>query len=387
MKKLAIISEFNPFHNGHKYLLEKSKEITRSDLAISFMSGDFVQRGQAALIDKFARANVAIKEGFDLVIEMPNFISLQSASFFAYKSIEILDKVDIDYLCFGIENISPNEFNNIIEVLFDNESSLDKLTAKYLKEGNSYTRSSYLAMEDILQDTSFISANNILALEYISAIKKLSSKIKPIPVERIGANNQDKAIKDKKFASSTAIRKNIDRDLASFLPKSSYLEIEAFKKTYKSFPNRDILYEILKYKILIERKNPKEILCYEEGLENLFYKNILQAKNFQDFLNLSISPRYTKSRIKRFALNYILENKKNLNEIDINFIKVLAFNKKATDFFKECKMDIVINKKDTYKLDANNKRILENMIQASNLYSILSGRELYLDYKRNFSIK
>lgn len=387
MKKLAIISEFNPFHNGHKYLLEKSKEITQADLAISFMSGDFVQRGEPSLIDKYSRAEVSSKEGFDLVIEMPNFISLQSASFFAYKSIEILDKLDLDYLCFGIENISCDEFNKIIEILFDKENILDNLTAKYLREGNSYTRSSYLAMEEILEDTSFISANNILALEYVSAIKKLSSKIKPVPIERLGAKNKDKTIKNKNFASSTAIRKNINSDVSSLLPRSSYLEIENFKKTYKTFPSWDILYEILKYKIIIEKEKVDDILCYEEGLENLFYKNILKAENFQSFLDLSLSSRYTKSRIKRFALNYILENKKDLNDVDINFIKVLTFNKKATNFFRDSKMNIVMNKKDAGKLDSYNKKILDNMVKASNLYSLLIDREFYTDFTRKFILK
>ena len=96
MKKLAIISEFNPFHNGHKYLLDKAKDDLACDFAISFMSGDFVQRGEPAISDKFIRAQTAIENGFDLVIEMPNFISLQAAEFFAFKSIEILNKIGID---------------------------------------------------------------------------------------------------------------------------------------------------------------------------------------------------------------------------------------------------------------------------------------------------
>src|SRR5699024_311810 len=100
MKTLAIISEFNPFHNGHKYLLEKSKEITGADFALTIMSGDFVQRGEPAIIDKFRRADVALECGFDLVIEMPNFVSLQSANFFARKNIEILNKLGVNYIAF-----------------------------------------------------------------------------------------------------------------------------------------------------------------------------------------------------------------------------------------------------------------------------------------------
>lgn len=110
MKTLAIISEFNPFHNGHEYLLKKSKELTSANLSISLMSGDYVQRGERAIIDKFSRADSAMKAGFDMVIEMPVHISLQSAEYFAQGSINILDKLNIDYLSFGIENMNPEEF-------------------------------------------------------------------------------------------------------------------------------------------------------------------------------------------------------------------------------------------------------------------------------------
>ena len=102
MKTLAIISEFNPFHNGHKYLLDQAKEKTKADLAITLMSGDFVQRGDPAIIDKFSRSDCAMKAGFDMVIEMPVYISLQSAEYFDLGSFKILDKMGVYYLCFGI---------------------------------------------------------------------------------------------------------------------------------------------------------------------------------------------------------------------------------------------------------------------------------------------
>ena len=121
MKTLGIISEFNPFHNGHKYLLDKAKKELKTDLAVSIMSGDFVQRGEAAIMDKFSRARVAINCGFDLVIEMPSFVTLQSAEFFAKKSVNILNKINIDYLVFGIENINTDDFLKACKVIIENE--------------------------------------------------------------------------------------------------------------------------------------------------------------------------------------------------------------------------------------------------------------------------
>ena len=177
MKKLAIISEFNPFHNGHKYLIDKAKKITKADIAISLMSGDFVQRGEASLIDKYSRADVALDNGFDLVIEMPNFISLQSAEFFSNKSIELLNKLKIDYLAFGIENLDSEEFLEISNKIINNNEKLEELTKYYIDNKHSFTEAKYLALRNFLRGDDFISSNNILALEYIRSINRINPQI------------------------------------------------------------------------------------------------------------------------------------------------------------------------------------------------------------------
>ncbi|EGC84462.1 hypothetical protein HMPREF9246_0753 [Anaerococcus hydrogenalis ACS-025-V-Sch4] len=125
MKKLAIISEYNPFHNGHNFIQKKAKEITKANLVIAIMSGDFVQRGEPSLIDKYKRADSAMISA-DLIIEMPSFISLQSANLFARKNIEILNKLKIDYLAFGIENISEEDFFKSVENILNNNENIDK---------------------------------------------------------------------------------------------------------------------------------------------------------------------------------------------------------------------------------------------------------------------
>ena len=147
MKTLAIISEFNPFHNGHEYLLKKSKELTKADLAISLMSGDFVQRGEPAIVDKFSRADMAMKAGCDMIIEMPTHISLQSAEYFALGSIKILDKLNVDYLCFGIENMESEDFLEKSHILLEKEDLLEELTRKHL-ENSSFTKARYDATVD-----------------------------------------------------------------------------------------------------------------------------------------------------------------------------------------------------------------------------------------------
>lgn len=387
MKKLAIISEYNPFHNGHNYIQKKSREITNANIVIAIMSGDFVQRGEISLIDKYKRANSAMLSA-DLVIEMPSFISLQAANLFARKNIEILNKLEIDYLAFGIENISEKNFLNTCEKIFENENIINIDTKNFLDEGMSFAKASYLASIKYIENKEFFSANNILALEYLRAIKKLKANIEIVPIKRKNSMNKDVELKKDSFSSSSSIRNNIENiKIKDYLPSFSYNYIKEFKNEYNIFPQNDLLYEIFRYKILIEEKNMKDILCYEDGMENYLKKIAKDEIFYKDFIKNSTSQRFTKSRIKRLMINYLLENKTLLNEVDINFIKVLAFNENATKLFKECKLNVIMQKKDIDKLNKENKIIFEQMIKASNLYSMVIGRKFDSDYREKISIK
>lgn len=383
MKTLGIISEFNPFHNGHKYLLDKAKNKLGVDLSVTIMSGDFVQRGEPAIMDKYSRSKTAIESGFDLVIEMPSFVSLQSAEYFAIKSVTILDKMNIDYLVFGIENIEPSTFIKYAKTIIDHQSTIDSDIKTYLGIGYSYPKAQIKALKKFVNDD-FISANNILALEYIKSINKINSKIKPYPIKRIKTKNRDTSINDKVYASSTAIRCNLSPKIKSLMPEESYNNIINFQKKYKSF-NENIIYTIFKYKIFLEDIDTKNILGYEEGLENYLKKISNNTNSYTSFLDQAASLRYTKSRIKRFIINCLLGNSSDLNDIDINFIKVLAYNKNAIQFFGEIsnKINIIINKKDLAKLDNKNLSIYTKMIDSSNLYNLGIGREMNYDFIHN----
>ena len=381
MKKLAIISEFNPFHNGHKYLINKCKEITEADLFISLMSGDFVQRGEASIQDKFSRAEVAIMNGFDLVIEMPSFISLQSAEYFAFKSIEILNKLDIDYLAFGIENIESEVFKKYSYKLIDKDEEVERLTVKYLKNKNSFTKSRSLAIKEILGTDEFITSNNILALEYVRAISIINPNIKIVPITRRGSYNKDSNFTNSTFASSTAIRNNLSDSIQKYMPSVSYESLIKFLRE-NNRRNDDIIYDIFRYKLLIENKPMENTLCYEQGMDKLFKKSILLSKNYDEFLSKSTSARFTKSRIKRLVVNYILDQNLVLNKIDVNFIKILAFNKNGARIFSELKgkLSIVIRKSDADNLDNENLLVYQKMVDSSNLYSLISDRQFNTDF-------
>lgn len=383
MKTLGIISEFNPFHNGHKYLLDKAKNDLGFDLSVTIMSGDFVQRGEPAIMDKYSRSKTAIESGFDLVIEMPSFVSLQAAEYFAIKSVTILDKMNIDYLAFGIENIEPSTFIKYTKAIINNQSIVDNDIKTYLGIGYSYPKAQIKALKKFINDD-FFSANNILALEYVKSIHRINSKIKPYPIKRIKTKNRDTSINDKRYASSTAIRCNLSPKIKGLMPEESYNNLINFQKKYKSF-NENIIYNIFKYKIFLEDIDTKNILGYEEGLENYLKKISNNTNSYTSFLDEAASLRYTKSRIKRFIINCLLGNSSDLNDIDINFIKVLAYNKKAIQFFGEISnnINIIINKKDKAKLDPENLSVYTKMIDSSNLYNLGIGKEMNYDFIHN----
>lgn len=380
MKTLAIISEFNPFHKGHKYLLDEAKKQTNAELSLSIMSGDYVQRGEPAIIDKFSRADSAMKAGFDMVVEMPSFISLQSAEYFAIGSIKILEKIGIDYLCFGIEKLNPDEFLEKVDILIEKSYELEELTKNNL-HNSSFTKARYDATCQLLGENNFITSNNILALEYIRAIRKIDSKIKPVPIKRISSLNKESELKKENISSSTAIRKNIFHDYKDHVPNFSYKVIEESIQKF-GIPSMDYEYKIFKYLLLIEQKPMDNILGYEDGIENYLWKIAVKNQNFSSFLEEATTKRYTSSRIKRLMLNFILENESHLNDCDINFYKVLAFNEKSEYIFRNSKSMPVLTKKDMDRLTGTDKKVLTQMLKASNLYNLAMGRDLNQDFTK-----
>ncbi|MDO5047352.1 MAG: nucleotidyltransferase family protein [Anaerococcus sp.] len=385
MKKLAVISEFNPFHKGHGYLIRKARQLVNPSLTLAFMSGDFVQRGEPAIIDKFKRAQSAINNGFDLVAEMPDFISLQSAEFFARKSIEILSKIPIDYLAFGIENINEDDFIFYAQNLLAKEEILEDKTSFYLSKNLSFTTARYKAVEEIIHNKAFISSNNILGFEYIRSINKINPNIIYLPIKRIGSNNKDLSIEDKDFASSSAIRNNISENIANLMPQDSYGYIRNLNPQVVE-DSSNILFEIFKYKLLIERYPMEEILAFEQGHDNFFRKILKEPKDYQTFLKDCESLRSSRARIKRLIINYLLENKINLNNTEINFLKILAFNKEKSSMLGDVakNMDIILRKSESNKLDKDNQEIYKNMVKASDLYSLIRRDYLAKDYNHNF---
>ena len=381
MKTVGIISEYNPFHNGHKYQIENVKKELNADNVVCIMSGNYTQRGELSIIDKYKKSEFAVKNGADLVIELPFVYACSTAEIFSSSAVSILNSLGIiDYLCFGMEDSEKLEDITAVCKFLLTESEEYKIKLKeYLKLGYSYISSRENAVKDILNiDTSFMSSpNNILAMEYIKELIKLKSNIKPYPIKRTASYKSTDS--SNKFLSAFGIREKIlsGEDISNFVPNNSY----SFYSTLNRANSQVIDNYFSTIKNIILSMESEELYNYadmEIGLNNRIYNNIFDSENIEDLLNRVSTKRYTKNRIRRILI-HILTNytKDELNKYKMHtpkFIKVLGFNNNGRELLKQIKNnDIKIfnnYNKDINKLNEPDKEIIKKNIKADNIYNV-----------------
>ena len=367
MKIASIIAEYNPFHKGHAYQINKIKE-DYTDFIVVIMSGSFVQRGEPAIINKYERARVAIDNGASLVLELPLPYATSNAEIFSLGSVNILNSIGIiDRLYFGSED--DVEVLRSIQEKIDKNFDEEKLK-KYLSEGKSFIKSRELAM-DFLSDKEkeiLKKPNNILGLEYLKSLEKLNSSIEAHSINRKNVNHDDDFFLDG-FASASHIRRLAyeGEDFSDFLPGYD-LVVENELENY---------FEIFKYKMLSEEINFKDYFDYEEGLENRILEN-LDAENFHDLIEKVHSKRHSRSRIKRLVIEILLDIKKDLikNSLKEPYTRVLACDERGIEIFKKSKnKNKIYSFKSFYdKSSGITKDMLDKEILASDLYNIKSGK-------------
>lgn len=382
MKIVGIIAEFNPFHNGHKYLIQKAKQITNADIAICIISGNFTQLGNISIIDKFKRAKIAIENGADAIIELPTIYATASSQYFAFGAVNILNSLNcIDYLCFGSETANIDELSSIANKIITNEKEIWKIIEEELKEGISFASARQNAISSFLtaQELTVSSlSNNILAIEYIKSLIKLKSNITPIAIKRKEQEN---------ITSATSIRQMLYEDnnyVYNYLP---------YKKIYfdKAMFN-DNFYKIVQYNIVSKGKEYiKNINEVTEGLENKIYNAINISNNYDEFIHNIKSKRYQLSKIKRILIYILLDISKEdflqLNNSTNAYIHILTINSNIKNSLlslinkkSKCKIFTSINDKILNSQSEIVKKSLALDIKASNIYSVLSGNIINKDY-------
>lgn len=401
-KVLGIIAEYNPFHNGHLYHIKKSIEETGASSVICVMSGNFVQRGNISIVDKWTKTKMALANGVDLVLELPTIYSVSSAENFAEGAIRLLDSLKIvDTISFGMEAKDIASLNNIANVLYTEPKEYTTILEHELRKGVSFPKARENAvmmyLNDIKQYANILTgSNNILAIEYLKAIKKLKSKLNPIGIRREKVLYNDEIIIDD-FASATAIRKMIATgqfsDIQKVMPKSSYalLADELRKGHYVldlSKFQKEIIYNLRKMSV----EEIAQLVDVSEGLENAIKNAANSSNNLVDFVNIVKSKRYTQTRIQRiliYALLGITNSKMLAFKKAVPYARVLGFNENGKQLIsqiakKNKKVQIVTSVK-KYMDESKNKvlkEMLETDILATNVYTLGYEKDSWsnLDY-------
>ena len=398
MKTLGIIAEYNPFHPGHKYQIDKAREATNADCVIAVMSGNFVQRGEPAIADKITRAKTALVSGIDLVVELPVLYSTAGAQIFAYGGVSILDKLGADYISFGAETKDVTLLQTIADYLFDEPEEYSTSLKKHLAGGASFALARSLALSDcgvaqnIIEELS--KPNNILGIEYLKAIRYFNSTMTPVPIARKGAGYNDTDT-DTIFASATGIRRIMSNryealstancadteDYSKFLSSEVNLILaEEFGKTMPILP--DDVSPLLSYAL----ESNKTYVHFADSTENISNKICNLTRPFysipyNELIDALKTKELTYSRLSRVMAHILLGITQDKikycadNSYPV-YARILGFNDAGQQYLHEIRDNegipvITSVNSGIKKLPAQLIPIWESDVQATNIYNLI----------------
>ena len=342
MKCTAIICEYNPFHNGHKYLIDKAREITGCDYVIAIMSGNYVQRGGPAVCDKWSRTEMALMNGIDAVIEIPSIYSTGSAQFFAEAAIDIINKTGIvDYIAFGSETSDEEQLLSIAHKRLEDPETFKNQLKTSLKSGISYSS----AMEQVLGTK--LKSNDILAVEYLAALQKSGSHVKPVIIKRAGTKaHTDTTLPtetmhtgDTVYASATSIRNALKNHSVAEIPKGLMPE-QTTEKLDEIIKNQGGSVLLENYSQIIfyclrklQPEGIRKLPYISEGFEYKLYEAACKTSDLQSLIDFCVSSRYTRTRVKRILTSLLTGSSAFYSakwHNNIPYIRVLGFKKDAS---------------------------------------------------------
>ncbi|NLL82483.1 MAG: nucleotidyltransferase [Tissierellia bacterium] len=356
MKVVGFVTEYNPFHLGHKYHLEQSKKMSNSTHTIAVMSGSFVQRGEPSLIDKWTKAKIAVENGVDLVIELPFIYSVQSAELFAYGAISILNSLNIvKYLSFGSETENLRDLERIANIFHEEPEEYKSFLKSHLSKGHSFSAARSKALTDYINmvnpydntpyERILKQSNNILSIEYLKSLKRLESEILPVLIKRKGNKYNDTKVTTQ-FPSATAIRnKLLNNNLETikhYVPNETYENLIQFKNKYGSFNSLTRYNQVFQYIFrTLDKYQYNEIFDMENGLENRILASSEKNIHIESLIKDAMTKRYPSTRIKRILIHLLTNlDKETITYIynnAITYIRILASNEKGLEIIREIK--------------------------------------------------
>lgn len=391
MKACGITAEFNPLHNGHEYIMKEARKLTDCDAVVVAMSGNYVQRGEPAIMDKWARTKAALSCGADLVIEIPTVHCLSDAGRYARASVTLLESLGCtEYICFGSGSGDENTLKELALLIKEHGTEINNMIKELSLKGLSYPAAREEALTDMMQEESVITnikkvlgnPNDVLALEYM-----ISSKVaKPVCVKRKGSE-YDSAFDEKaSIQSAGGIREIIRREgidkarnkIYGFMPKNS---LELLTNGVLTYP--DEWTEILKYAVI--NSSPENIdKCPSggEGLGNLFKKAVNTCDTWDEIIKYCKSKRYTYTRLSRLAMQIILGMNDSDNDIAPEYIRILGFSDKGRELLSYIKrnelnkLPIITNiNKEIKHFSESASEMIEKEVRYTDIYNIITGRD------------
>ena len=392
MKFCAVICEYNPFHNGHRYQLAEMRRLSGCDKTLCIMSGNFTQRGEAAIADKYLRARHAVLCGADAVIELPAAFAVSPAELFAKGAVHILSSLpSVQTLAFGCESGTKEDFLSAAKATLSEDKQFKAALKENMKDGTSYIRarnSAVLALNTDVDESLLTSPNNVLGTEYCRAILAERSSIQPLPIPRVGGGYADTAL-FKDFSSAAALRAALETDLGAdtHAPLTRKTQ-KALKRNMPDCVYRELLFwKRLHYKeaalcALLSSTAEQIALCPDcsEGLENRILAMAKSNPDYDDALKKCVSKRYTLSRLKRILVqNFLGVRLKEVRDYAESplYYNVLAVKKDCADEIlaelSKGQYPAITRKSDYSKLKKSAVACFETDIHANDLYNALSG--------------
>ena len=398
-KVLGIIAEYDPFHKGHLHHLREAKSLSGADTVVSVMSGDFVQRGEPAIFNKWNRAEAAVLNGVDLVLELPFVYACNNAEYFAKGAVKILDGIRcVDYISFGSESDNVSDMQYIADVLINREEELVELIKEEMAKGVSFPKSRYIALVSLIGEKKAAiikGPNDILGVEYIKQLILNNSKIEPITVKRFGAS-PDEINQDEMLAGATAIRRlyKEGEDICKYLPEATNKIMFGSGEIKTVF--LDDFFQIITYVTRsMDKSKLGEIFTATEGLENRLVAATLRATNIEEIIRKTKTKRYTETRIKRLIMHTVMGLTKNEMQVIESggiFARILAANESGRKLIKrikkndECTVPLISNlNKQRTEIDFEGMREIDKFNRrSSEIYHLVSEGDLstFSDYSK-----
>lgn len=360
MKTAAVICEFNPFHNGHKYLIDTIKK-NHADCVVAVMSGSFVQRGDVAITDKYVRAKAALENGCDLVVELPTAFALSSAENFAQGGVNIAKALSVDMLCFGAEDADTQKLIQIADVVSDDKFC--DILKKQLQKGEFYAKAVSLAVSEFLspEHSEILSKpNNTLAIEYIKALS--GSDISPVAIKRTGVDH-DSDVTFKNIASATHIR-SLVRDNKAYC---DFTEMVVDNPADINRLSTAILYRLR----TMSKEDIENLPDVNEGLHNRIYECARNSNSLEELLVNLKTKRYTLSRLRRIVMYALLGITKSDIKQPVQYVRVLGLNDTGAKVLKSCSLPVIGKVKKGYDaLSMDAKAMFDIDVRASEIFAL-----------------